>query len=472
MHPLYKKTISYKCGPVALNFAVSQELFSSQSVDHGTQRLLRIILLTDTLKDLQKKVAQIASSKADNNKASLKILDLGCGYGPIGLSMKAAIPEAEVHLVDRDALALEFTKINAEANNLAIDTSKNSKHIFASLGYSNVQDTDYDVILSNIPAKVGEPMLIEMLFGAKKHLKHGGIVGVVVIDAIADFVHEELKKAVKSEQLEIIKYKSWPGHHVYWYRFLADAFEQTETWKIADESFVRNSVTFDFRKYAYQAHVSYDLPEFDELTFETELLFDALWEHLEELFTYDGKVTLACLNPGQGYVPIVLAGKAARKRTKLTLDLFSRDLLALVTTQKNLTLFGESVADQIKRGVTKQVHDLHLKAFHTASFLADSGSGSGFLADSGSGSGLSADSGSGKKYNAVIGKIPEKLSLEFYEDFFTNAIAALADRGLVIISSTSTTISRLLELEQVENSFHQLARFKQKGWSSVVLRKK
>jgi len=443
MHPLYKKTISYKCGPVALDFAVSQELFSSQAVDHGTQRLLRTILLTNILKDLQKKAAE-------NTSEPVKVLDLGCGYGPIGLSMKAAIPEAEVHLVDRDALALEFTKINAKANNLAIDTSENSKHIFESLGYSNVQDTDYDVILSNIPAKVGEPMLIEMLFGAKKHLKKGGLVGIVVIDAIADFVHEELKKAVKHEQLERTHYKSWPGHHVYWYRFLPDAFEQTETWKIADESFVRDSVTFDFRKYAYQAQVSYDLPEFDELTFETELLFDALWDHLEELFEYDGKVSIASLNPGQGYVPIVLAGKAARKRTKLTLDLFTRDLLALVNTQKNLTLFGESIADQIKRGVTKQVHDLHLNAFHTAGFSAEPG----------------------KKYNAIVGKIPEKLSQEFYEDFIENVTDALTEQGLVIISSTSTALSRLLELEQTVNSFNQLARFKKKGWSSVVLRAK
>jgi methylase of polypeptide subunit release factors len=443
MHPLYKKTISYKCGPVALDFAVSQELFSSQSVDHGTQRLLRTILLTDILKDLQKKAAE-------NPSEPVKILDLGCGYGPIGLAMKAAIPEAEVHLVDRDALALEFTKINAKANNLAIDTSENSKHIFESLGYSNVQDTDYDVILSNIPAKVGEPMLIEMLFGAKKHLKKGGLVGVVVIDAIADFVHEELKKAVKHEQLERTHYKSWPGHHVYWYRFLPDAFEQTETWKLADESFVRDSVTFDFRKYSYQAQVSYDLPEFDELTFETELLFDALWDHLEELFEYDGNVSVACLNPGQGYVPIALAGKAARKRTTLTLDLFTRDLLALVSTQKNLSLFGDSIADQVERGVTKQVHDLHVQAFHTAGFSAESD----------------------KKYNLIVGKIPEKLTPEFYEDFIENAVSAIAEQGLVIISSTSTALSRLLELEQTVNSFNQLARFKKKGWSSVILRAK
>lgn len=442
-HSLYKKTIPYKCGPVALEFAVSQELFSSQSVDHGTQRLLRTILLTDVLKDLQKKATEKTSEP-------VKILDLGCGYGPIGLAMKAAIPEAEVHLVDRDALALEFTKLNAVANGLDLDTSEKSKHIYESLGYSQVQNTDYDIILSNIPAKVGEQMLIEMLFGAKKHLKKNGLVGIVVIDAIADFVHTELKKAVKHEQIERTSYKSWPGHHVYWYRFLPDAFEQTESWKLADESFAHDSVTFDFRKYSYQAQVSYDLPEFDELTFETELLFDALWEHLEELFKYDGKATIACLNPGQGYVPIVLAGKAARKRTRLELDLFSRDSLALVTTQKNLTLFGESIANQSEHGVTKQVHDLHLSTVHTTGFSSDKN----------------------KKYTAIIGKIPEKLTAEFYEDFITNAAAALADQGLVIISSTSTAISRLLELEQAENSFHQLARYKKKGWSSVMLRKK
>jgi len=70
MHdPFYKKTIQFEFKKHVLKFNASQDLFSSQSIDKGTQRLLRTFLPIET-------------------KKSKKILDLGCGYGPIGISLK------------------------------------------------------------------------------------------------------------------------------------------------------------------------------------------------------------------------------------------------------------------------------------------------------------------------------------------------------------------------------------------------
>src|SRR5215208_4474910 len=94
----YKKTIPFNFSKQRLQFRVSQDLFSSHDIDVGTRFLLRTLV---TSKELGRPSA---------------ILDLGCGYGPIGLTLKSLYPDAVVHLTDRDALAVEYTGQNAVLN--------------------------------------------------------------------------------------------------------------------------------------------------------------------------------------------------------------------------------------------------------------------------------------------------------------------------------------------------------------------
>src|SRR5216684_2970136 len=95
LDPYFKKIVQYKYRDNNLEFRVSQSLFSSYAIDTGTQRLLRTL----------------ASEKFD---AYSKVLDLGCGYGPIGIALKSAYKPSIVHMVDRDALAIEYSRQNAE----------------------------------------------------------------------------------------------------------------------------------------------------------------------------------------------------------------------------------------------------------------------------------------------------------------------------------------------------------------------
>jgi len=157
----FKKDVTYNYRGENLKFHVSQSLFSSHDIDLGTKRLLRTIE-TEGL------------NKYD------KVLDLGCGYGPIGISLKSFYEPSIVHMVDRDALALEFSKQNVELNNLS------DIKIYGSLGYDDVTEKDFDFIVSNIPAKVGEPVLSHILEDARFYLRPRGKVAVVVIDAIGD----------------------------------------------------------------------------------------------------------------------------------------------------------------------------------------------------------------------------------------------------------------------------------------------
>src|SRR5260221_2878662 len=95
----FKKEIPYDYRGKKLKFNVSQALFSSFDVDNGTRHLLQTLM----------------SEKIDKYD---KVLDLGCGYGPIGISLKSFYPSSDVHMVDRDALALEFSRQNVELNNM------------------------------------------------------------------------------------------------------------------------------------------------------------------------------------------------------------------------------------------------------------------------------------------------------------------------------------------------------------------
>src|SRR5690242_7827260 len=109
--PYYKKTITYPYRAEKLSFRVAQDLFSSQNVDVGTQRLLRSLI----------------DSRYD---AYRKVLDLGCGYGPIGVTLEKVELGRTVQMVDRDALALKYACENARINHVS------DQNIYGSLGYS------------------------------------------------------------------------------------------------------------------------------------------------------------------------------------------------------------------------------------------------------------------------------------------------------------------------------------------------
>ncbi len=109
-------------------------------------------------------------------------LDLGCGYGPIGMTMARLAPKGNTLLVDKDFVAVDYANKNIQANGIS-----NAEAILSN-GLEGVGQRKFDVIASNIPAKVGNEMLYLFLYDALAHLKPGGRLYVVTITGLRQFV--------------------------------------------------------------------------------------------------------------------------------------------------------------------------------------------------------------------------------------------------------------------------------------------
>ena len=93
--------ISCTINSMGFKFHTSSSVFSKNHIDKGTELLIK--------------------------KCSIhgkKILDIGCGYGPIGIVLKKLYPEAEIIMTDINERALELAKKNAKENNVEADVIK------------------------------------------------------------------------------------------------------------------------------------------------------------------------------------------------------------------------------------------------------------------------------------------------------------------------------------------------------------
>ena len=117
-------------------------------------------------------VEQVVEYTKDLNKDKIKILDLGCGSGAIGLTLKSILKDSEVTLVDISKEALEVTKLNA--NNLNLDVT-----FIESDWFSNVKLEKYDIIVSNPPYIRTDEEIEEIVKNNEPSLAlYGGVDGL------------------------------------------------------------------------------------------------------------------------------------------------------------------------------------------------------------------------------------------------------------------------------------------------------
>ena len=395
----YKKNIHYNYRGHNLDFRVAQALFSSQVIDHGTQRLLRTFIF----------------EKIDVYN---KVLDLGCGYGPIGIALKSFCPDSIVHMVDIDSLAIDYSRQNANLNNFSdIKT-------YASLGYDDVIDTDFDLIVSNIPAKIGEKALTHVLKDAQFYLKPKGRVAVVVIDAIAEYVTKEL---ATDPNINILFHKAWPGHVVFHYNFIANKKPIIKSKESAFDRgvFDREEKVFSINSISFPMLTAHGLSEFDTFSYETELLINNLKNIQDKSLN-----TVIVFNPGQGHIPVVLS-KLFNINKIILID---RSLQALKVSKRNL-LFNSFPENNI--------HLLHQNDILQTNF---------------------------NQIDCIMGILNDKDSPIIHINLLEQAISQLSSKGLILISSSSTPITRIETFMRSKKNMEVLERQKFKGKSVIILK--
>ena len=124
-------------------------VFSKKGLDHGTRVLLKAISVP----------------------RGTRLLDLGCGYGPIGITL-AKLDEAIVLMSDVNRRALTLAAANAKANDVPCETIESD-------GFAKIEG-HFDVIVSNPPIRTGKETIYRLFAEAKEHLTEFGILYLVI----------------------------------------------------------------------------------------------------------------------------------------------------------------------------------------------------------------------------------------------------------------------------------------------------
>lgn len=133
----------------SFTFLTDSGVFSKKMVDYGSQVLLNTL-------DFEK---------------GKTLLDLGCGYGPLGISL-AKVQGVKPTMVDVNNRAIDLAKQNAQKNGVEAD-------IFQSNIYEKVNGT-FDYIISNPPIRAGKQVVHTIISESINYLKVGGNLTIVI----------------------------------------------------------------------------------------------------------------------------------------------------------------------------------------------------------------------------------------------------------------------------------------------------
>jgi 16S rRNA (guanine1207-N2)-methyltransferase len=140
----------YEVKGIQLSFTTDAGVFSRHRVDFGSDLLIRAL-------------PSLAGS----------ILDLGCGYGPIGISLAALNPGARVVMADINQRAVALAQENIRANKL------DNALALASDGFAQITGS-FAAIICNPPIRAGKKVFYPLLEQSRQYLEGGGSLWLVI----------------------------------------------------------------------------------------------------------------------------------------------------------------------------------------------------------------------------------------------------------------------------------------------------
>lgn len=176
------RTVRLVIGDLKLDFQADRGVFGSKGVDLGT-----IVLLKE----------------APPPPRAGELLDLGCGYGPIAITLARRSPDAKIWAVDVNERALELTRVNAEASGTSKVTAAKPEDVPAA--------TRFDAIYSNPPVRVGKAPLHALLMEWLPRLKPEGAAFLVVQRNLGS---DSLAAWLVDQGFSIARLKSKKGYRV------------------------------------------------------------------------------------------------------------------------------------------------------------------------------------------------------------------------------------------------------------------
>ena len=150
-----------------MTFHTTWGLFSPKAIDAGTHLLLKHLEV----------------------KPDEQAIDLGCGYGPLGLAIAMSAPKGHCTLVDKDFVAVDYARKNARLNGIS------NADIFLSNGLDQVPAGQrFTLAVTNLPAKTGKEHYYLFFNDIMERLEPGGRFYVVVITGLRQFIARSFKE--------------------------------------------------------------------------------------------------------------------------------------------------------------------------------------------------------------------------------------------------------------------------------------
>ena len=143
-----------------LEFHTTWGLFSPKAIDEGSRLLLEHL-----------------DVKTDD-----RAIDLGCGYGPLGLAIAKSAPGGRCLMVDKDFVAVDYANANAARNGI------DNAHAMLSDGLKQVPPQRFSLAVTNLPAKTSKEHYYVFFHDIHEALEPGGRFYVVVISGLRQFI--------------------------------------------------------------------------------------------------------------------------------------------------------------------------------------------------------------------------------------------------------------------------------------------
>ncbi len=317
------KRVSFSFAGHTVLLDLSQDVFSSYDVDRGTRLLL---------KSLSEPAGGGGAGRYGvpfSPCGCSSVLDVGCGAGVLGIALKTAYPKVDLWGVDRDAFAVGLSEHNAALNGIR------DAHFRGALGMGlGETEARWDLIVSNLPAKAGNPVLREMLRCFAASHTDGGRAAVVVVKTLEG----EVADVLTDLGAELLLRSGGTGHTVLHFRRPdGDRCEGGVRGRCIEGSLEpyirqgRQGVRHESKGVAVPLATVYNVPDFDSLGYAPEIAAEILARLRPE-----GSALI--WGPGQGFVPAFLARSPYAAIERYTLA--SRDLLSLRISGQNLEAAG------------------------------------------------------------------------------------------------------------------------------------